>query len=74
MRTRDYVQKGEKDGQTLLDAMHDGELEGMQYFDGVLEKMVRDGIITKATAVGYATNAGNLNLSLADYDETEESH
>src|SRR2546423_3315673 len=71
MRTRDYVQKGERDGQSLHDAMHDGELEGMQHFDGVLEKMVRDSVISKATALGYATNAGNLNLSLSDYDETE---
>jgi twitching motility protein PilT len=71
MRTRDYVQNGEKEGQSLLDAMRDGELEGMQYFDGVLEGMVREGIITKATALGYATNAGNLNLSLADFDEKE---
>jgi twitching motility protein PilT len=71
MRTRDYVQKGEKDGQSLHDAMHDGELEGMQHFDGVLEKMVREGVISKGTAIGYATNAGNLNLSLSDYDEPE---
>jgi twitching motility protein PilT len=71
MRTRDYIQKGEKEGQSLLDAMKDGELEGMQYFDGVLEGMVREGTISKATALGYATNAGNLNLSLADFDEKE---
>jgi twitching motility protein PilT len=71
MRTRDYVQNGEKDGQTLNDAMKDGELEGMQNFDTILENMVRNGVITKATAIGYATNAGNLNLSLADHEETE---
>jgi twitching motility protein PilT len=71
MRTRDYVQNGEKEGQSLHDAMNDGELEGMQHFDGVLENMVREGTISKATAVGYASNAGNLNLSLADYEETE---
>jgi hypothetical protein len=33
--------------------------------------MVREGTISKATALGYATNAGNLNLSLADFDEKE---
>lgn len=71
MRTRDYVQNGERDGQSLHDAMHDGELEGMQHFDGVLERMVREEVISKASAVGYATNAGNLNLSLADYEEPE---
>jgi len=73
MRTRDYVQNGEREGQSLHDAMHDGELEGMQHFDGVLEKMVREQIISKATALGYATNAGNLNLSLSDYEEGEAS-
>jgi len=51
--------------------MKDGELEGMQHFDGVLEKMVRDGVISKATALGYATNSGNLNLSLSDHEESE---
>lgn len=71
MRTRDYVQKGERDGQSLYDAMKDGTLEGMQHFDGVLEKMVRDGVISKATAIGYASNAGNLNLALSDYEEPE---
>jgi twitching motility protein PilT len=71
MRTRDYVQNGEKEGQSLHDAMKDGELEGMQHFDGILENMVRNETITKATALGYATNAGNLNLSLADYEEPE---
>lgn len=71
MRTRDYVQNGERDGQSLHDAMKDGEIEGMQHFDGVLEQMVRDGVISKAIALGYATNTGNLNLSLSDYEETE---
>ena len=71
MRTRDYVQNGERDGQSLHDAMKDGEIEGMQHFDGVLEQMVRDGVISKAVALGYATNTGNLNLSLSDYEETE---
>jgi len=73
MRTRDYVQNGEKSGQSLHDAMKDGELEGMQHFDGVLENMVREGIISKAIAIGYATNSGNLNLSLSDYEEPEAS-
>lgn len=71
MRTRDYVQNGEREGQSLHDAMNDGELEGMQTFDGMLEKMVREGAISKATAIGYATNAGNLNLALSDYEEPE---
>jgi twitching motility protein PilT len=72
MRTRDYVQNGEREGQSLHDAMADGELEGMQHFDAVLEGFVREGLISKATAVGYASNAGNLALSLSDYEEAAE--
>src|SRR5947209_9963051 len=34
MRTREYVEKGETEGKSLLDAMHDGSTEGMQQFDG----------------------------------------
>src|SRR5438309_488143 len=31
MRTREYVEKGEAGGRSLLDAMKDGAIEGMQY-------------------------------------------
>ncbi len=66
MRTREYVERGDAEGRSLLDAMRDGELDGMQYFDGELEKLVRTDVITLATAYLYATNAGNLALQLAD--------
>src|SRR5439155_11388727 len=38
MRTRDYMEKGEAEGKSLLDATRDGELEGMQNFDGEREQ------------------------------------
>ncbi|HEY3045508.1 MAG TPA: PilT/PilU family type 4a pilus ATPase [Vicinamibacterales bacterium] len=66
MRTRDYIEQGEAEGKTLLDAMKDGELEGMQHFDGEIEKLVRTGVISYSTAMLYATNAGNLQIQLAD--------
>jgi twitching motility protein PilT len=66
MRTRDYIEQGEAEGKTLLDAMKDGELEGMQHFDGEIEKLVRAGVIAYSTAMLYATNAGNLQIQLAD--------
>jgi twitching motility protein PilT len=66
MRTREYLERGEGEGKTLLDAMRDGELDGMQYFDGELEKLLRADIITRSTAVLFATNAGNLQLLIAD--------
>jgi twitching motility protein PilT len=69
MRTREYVEKGEAEGKSLLDAMRDGSTEGMQYFDGELERMVRTGILDLESALSYATNAGNLRLELADLAE-----
>jgi twitching motility protein PilT len=66
MRTREYVEKGENEGKTLLDAMRDGDTDGMQHFDGVIEKLIRDGIVDLETSLGFATNPGNLRLELAD--------
>ena len=66
MRTRDYIEQGEKEGKTLLDAMKDGELDGMQHFDGELEKLVRAASSPPQTAYLYATNAGNLRVQMAD--------
>jgi twitching motility protein PilT len=65
-RTHDYVEKGERDGRSLLDAIRDGGNEGMQHFDGQLEKLAREGVITADTAIAYSTNAGNLRLSMTD--------
>jgi len=75
MRTRDYVQKGEQDGKSLTDAMHDGGNEGMQTFDDELEKLVRAGSISRENALVYATNQTNLALKMADLDyaQPEES-
>jgi len=69
MRTREYVEKGEGDGKTLVDAMRDGTTEGMQHFDAELERMVRAGILDLGVALSYATNAGNLRLEMADLAE-----
>ena len=69
LRTRDYMEAGEGEGKTLLDAMRDGEMDGMQYFDGEIEKLIRAGVISIATGLTYSTNAGNLKLLIADVDE-----
>jgi twitching motility protein PilT len=69
MRTREYVEKGESDGKSLLDAMRDGTTEGMQDFDGELERMIRAGTLDMDLALSYASNAGNLRLQLADLAE-----
>jgi twitching motility protein PilT len=67
MRTREYVEKGESEGKSLLDAMRDGSTEGMQHFDGEIEKLIRAGIVDFETGLTYSTNAGNLRLEMADY-------
>ena len=69
MRTREYVEKGEGEGKTLLDAMRDGSNDGMQHFDGEIEKLIRSGEIDLETGMTYATNAGNLRLELTDFLE-----
>ena len=66
MRTRDYVLKGESEGKSLTDAMHDGSVDGMQTFDDELEKLWNNRIIPKETALLYATNPTNLALRLVD--------
>jgi twitching motility protein PilT len=73
MRTREYIERGDGEGKSLLDAMRDGELDGMQYFDGELEKLVRGGVVAAKTAYLYATNPGNLRVHLADVADEEES-
>jgi twitching motility protein PilT len=69
MRTREYVEKGEGEGKTLLDAMRDGDTEGMQHFDGVIEKFIREGLIDFETGMAFSTNPGNMRLELADFTE-----
>lgn len=71
LRTRQYIEQGEKEGRSLLDAMRDGDTDGMQHFDGELERMMREGLISFGTAMQYATNPGNLRLSTSDCAEEE---
>jgi len=66
IRTREYLEKGEQEGKSLLDAMVDGDTEGMQYFDGEIAQLVRAGIVDSETGLAYATNPGNLRLELSD--------
>jgi twitching motility protein PilT len=69
MRTREYVEKGETEGKSLLDAMRDGDTEGMQHFDGEIEKLIRTGVVSMETGLAFSSNAGNLRLELADFKE-----
>ncbi|HKN74268.1 MAG TPA: PilT/PilU family type 4a pilus ATPase [Candidatus Acidoferrum sp.] len=69
MRTRDYIEKGETEGKSLLDAMRDGDTEGMQHFDGEIDKLIRSGVVDFETGLLFSSNAGNLRLELADFTE-----
>jgi len=71
MRTREYIEKGEGEGKSLIDAMNDGGQEGMQNFDGEIEKLIRAGTVDLETGLSYASNTGNLRLSLADFVEEQ---
>jgi twitching motility protein PilT len=67
LRTREYVEKGEGEGKTLLDAMRVGSQDGMQHFDGEIERLIREGVLDLDTGLAYSTNPGNLQLELADF-------
>jgi twitching motility protein PilT len=71
IRTREYVQKGESEGKSLLDAMRDAEGSEMQCFDDEIEKMIRAGVIDMEMGLSYCTNMGNLRLCLADFVEAQ---
>ena len=73
LRTREYVERGETDGKTLLDAMRVGEQEGMQTFDGDIERLIRSGALDMNTGLAYATNPGNLQLDMSDLRLEAES-
>ena len=66
-RTREYVEKGERDGKSLYDAMVDGDMDGMRVFDGEIERLIRTGVITMSDGLAFSTNRQNLILQLCDY-------
>jgi twitching motility protein PilT len=71
-RTREYVEQGETEGKTLLDAMNDGELEGMQHFDAVIERMIRNKIVSQEDGLAFATNPSNLLLRLSGLGTSDD--
>ncbi len=71
-RTREYIEKGETEGKTLLDAIRDGEIDGMQDFDGVIRGMIERNEITMEDGLSFATNQNNLLLQLKGLSSTED--
>ncbi len=71
-RTREYIEKGESEGKTLLDAIRDGEIDGMQDFDSVIREMIESKAISLEDGLSYATNQNNLLLQLKGLASTED--
>jgi twitching motility protein PilT len=63
-RTLPCIEVSDSSGENLLQAMRDGASEGMQYFDGELEKLVHAGVIDLDTAMTYATDPQQLQQIL----------
>jgi twitching motility protein PilT len=64
-RTRECIEKGERDGRTLLDAMKAGASEGMQHLDSEIAQLVRDRVVDLETGLFYASNPTVLGQELA---------
>jgi twitching motility protein PilT len=71
-RTREYVEAGEAQGKSLLDAMRDGKLDGMQDFDTVIKDLIHRRVITIEDGLPFATNQNNLLLSLKGLASSED--
>jgi twitching motility protein PilT len=71
-RTREYIETGEADGKSLLDAMRDGKLDGMQDFDSVIKGLIENGTISFEDGLTFATNPNNLLLTLKGVTAGEE--
>ncbi len=63
-RTRECIEKGEREGKTLLDAMKAGTAEGMQHFDGEIAQLVRDRVVDLETGLSFASNPTVLGQEL----------
>jgi twitching motility protein PilT len=71
-RTREYIEAGEADGKSLLDAMRDGKLDGMQDFDTVIRDLIERGVVSLEDGITFATNPNNLLLELKGVSAGED--
>ena len=71
-RTREYIENGEAEGKSLLDAMRDGRLEGMQDFDTVIKEFIERKIVSVDEGLAFSTNQNNLLLSLKGLTSSDD--
>jgi twitching motility protein PilT len=58
LRVKDMILRGESEGKTFYDAIHDGKAFGMMTFDDSIIGLYEKGLITQETAMGYASRKG----------------
>jgi twitching motility protein PilT len=71
-RTREYIEAGEIEGKSLLDAMRDGKLDGMQDFDTVIKGLIEANVVSLEDGLAFATNQNNLLLTLKGMTAAED--
>ncbi len=64
-RTRECIEKGDRDNNRLLDAIKAGASEGMQHFDGEIAHLVQDRVVDLETGLSFASNPAMLGQALA---------
>jgi twitching motility protein PilT len=64
-RTRECIEKGEHENDTLLEAMKTASSEGMQYFDGEIAELVNDRVVDLEVGLSFASNPALLGQELA---------
>jgi twitching motility protein PilT len=71
-RTREYIENGETEGKSLLAAMRDGKLDGMQDFDTVIKGYIERKVVSFDDGLAFATNQNNLLLSLRGLTSSDD--
>src|SRR3977135_3463873 len=71
-RTREYVENGEAEGKTPLDAMRDRKLEAMPDVDTAIQDLIERNVVSVEDGIGFATNQNNLLLSLKGLTSGED--
>jgi twitching motility protein PilT len=64
-RTRECIEKGERENKSLLDAIKAGSSEGMQHFDGEIAELVNERVVDLETGLSFASNPATLGQELA---------
>ena len=66
-RTRECIEKGERENKTLLDAMKAGASDGMQHFDGEIAQLVQDRVVDLETGL-LASNPSSAGTGTGAID------